>query len=108
MRMAISLFTSVVSSTAVAAAALLLLPAIGLAVLPMPLLADMLRRVPLRNPARGRCSVRSRQLRFIICSARKQQVGSVHAGDGMGRIRTCNAECHDTTLLLCDDLSSSH
>jgi hypothetical protein len=29
--------------------------------------ADTERRAPLRRPVRGRCSVRSRQLRFIIC-----------------------------------------
>jgi hypothetical protein len=43
---------------------------------PMPLLAETLRRAPLRSPARGRCSVRTRQLRFIICG--KQRGSGVH------------------------------
>jgi len=74
-KIAISLLTSVDSSAAATDAAAEAATAAGVAglvlVVPMPLLALMDLRVPFRKPpARGRCNVLNRQLRFIICRRR--------------------------------------
>jgi hypothetical protein len=76
-KIAISLLTSVASSALATDAAAEAAAAAGVAavelVVPMPLLALIDLRVPFRKPpARGRCRVLNKQLRFIICASRRE------------------------------------